>query len=529
MSSHRSKYGTRSLTGGTLQRRLLFAVSLALVLTTSAFTYYEISNRSQAVLAAKIEQGEALASNVCLNATSLILNEDFINIEHLLINSLHFPLFDRIVISDSDGHIISEAVSDDGIISATFRIDQIAIPTTRQTTVHQQPTHVEIHHPIVQGNELLGWTSLYLPLDFLAQVRQHVIGEALVASLLLFVVALFIAYWLLKKHLAELQRITHFALDLPQNIGSTTSCRDSSLELRTLVDALNWASEEIARDRTNIAKTNTQLEQRIAERTAELTMEKARAQDASRAKTEFLARMSHQMRTPMNAILGFSEIMLLDRGDLSPTNISNIQEIKQAGQQLMTFIDHALQLSALDRGDFTPELALHDIKPLLNRTYQAILPLAKQAKRHVDLDLDSDDELIAYTDSEALEHILENLLSNALSFTLPEGRIEIRCRKTENRSVTVSVSDTGPGFKAEEIDYLLAPFNRGTDSSFLPGLGIGLSLTKKYSALILAQLKVDSIEGKGTRIDIVLPGEKPEVGAATDHGADEHRTADVNS
>ena len=231
------------------------------------------------------------------------------------------------------------------------------------------------------------------------------------------------------------------------------------------------------------------------------------AQDANRAKSNFLASMSHEMRTPLNAIIGLSELTL-GYGDLNWESSSNLEKIYSAGMTLLSTVNDILDISKIEAGKLELIQVEYDIPSLINDAInQSSLFMGEKPVSFV-LDISEDFPLRLYGDDLRVKQILNNLLSNAFKYTL-EGTVELNidfsheaADSTESNMVWVSicVRDTGMGIRNEDIQNLFIDYAQ-IDSKFhrsIEGTGLGLPITKKILEIMGGSISVESEYGKGS-------------------------------
>jgi signal transduction histidine kinase len=249
-------------------------------------------------------------------------------------------------------------------------------------------------------------------------------------------------------------------------------------------------------DVTDLYQTQHQIQE--AKEAAEL---------ANRSKSEFLANMSHELRTPLNAIIGYSEAMKQNLfGPLSEHYGEYARDIYDSGRHLLSLINDILDLSKIEAGKMELAEEAVDLGDLLETCVRVVRERARTAG--LDLTVDTGKELPTLLgDSRAIKQILLNLLSNAIKFTPSGGGIAVRARESDDKSLTLEVSDSGIGIDANDISRVLAPFGQ-VDSAFKrshQGTGLGLPLVKKLAELHGGELFVDSKLGQGTRVSVVFP------------------------
>ncbi|MDQ7849896.1 MAG: PAS domain S-box protein [Armatimonadota bacterium] len=262
------------------------------------------------------------------------------------------------------------------------------------------------------------------------------------------------------------------------------------------VTARQQAEEEIRR-------LNAQLEQRVAERTAELHRAKEEAERASVAKSEFLSRMSHELRTPLNAILGFAQ--LLEMEPLPPEQRESVAHILQGGRHLLQLINEVLDISRIEAGRLTLSPEPVHAAGVLQEVVDLIAPLA--AQRGVRLGTEATDgDAFVLADLQRLKQVLLNLLSNAVKYNVPGGSVTVSCEPSRHGWLRLSVRDTGRGIPPEKLDQVFVPFARlGAEQTGVEGTGIGLALSKGLVEVMGGEMGVESVVAKGSTFWVELP------------------------
>jgi signal transduction histidine kinase len=294
------------------------------------------------------------------------------------------------------------------------------------------------------------------------------------------------------------------------------------LEVVTLLSAEAATSIENARlyrsledTKERLADYSKTLEQKVAERTQELAeknraLESANRQvlEANRRKSQFLAGMSHQLRTPMNAILGFTRLVLRRAGDVLPERQrENLGKVKESAENLLILINDLLDLSKIEAGRMEVHPALFAVPSFIQRCCESMSPLIKpgvQLRHEIASEIGE-----AYTDEDGLRQVLLNLLSNALKFThVGEVVVLVNVDKPHNNdtSLVLKVSDTGIGIATEVLADIFEEFLQGEGGSRQrEGTGLGLPIAKKWVELLDGSITTESEPGKGSTFTVTIP------------------------
>jgi signal transduction histidine kinase/DNA-binding response OmpR family regulator len=234
------------------------------------------------------------------------------------------------------------------------------------------------------------------------------------------------------------------------------------------------------------------------------------AESANKAKTDFLSAMSHDIRTPMNAIIGFTTIAQRNIEDKKAIE-ENLRKISLASNHLLTLINDILDISKVESGKLN--LCPQDLS--LVETVENLMNISQQMIREKNLDfrfrVSNIDKEIIYADKLRLNQIFINILSNAIKYTEANGSvfvdlIEENSIKPDHIKIIYRVADTGIGMSKEFIKTMYQPFSRQTDSrvNSIQGTGLGLAITKQMVDLMEGKIECESIEGKGTTFTVTI-------------------------
>ncbi len=262
-----------------------------------------------------------------------------------------------------------------------------------------------------------------------------------------------------------------------------------------------------ARDVTELKR----FEQVLKENYVELDNAKTAAEIANRAKSEFLSSMSHELRSPLNAILGFAQ--LLESGSPSPKEKSSIDQILKAGWYLLKLINEILDLALIESGKLSMSMEPMSLVDVMLECHAMIEPEAQKNDIHLHFP-QFECPCFVHADQTRVKQVLINLLSNAIKYNRPQGEVEVTCQATAPGRIRISVRDTGEGLSPEKIEELFQPFNRlGQEDGPKEGTGIGLVVSKRLIELMGGEIGVESTVGVGSVLWIELNTEdEPQIG-----------------
>jgi PAS domain S-box-containing protein len=243
------------------------------------------------------------------------------------------------------------------------------------------------------------------------------------------------------------------------------------------------------------------LEDLVTERTVELREAKARAEAANQAKGRFLATMSHEFRTPLNAILGFAQLLQMDAG-IAPGPQSKLQLIRDSGLHLLGLITDVLDMASIEAGKVSLKPSAVDLRALLDMASDSVrLRAAEKGLAYV-MEVDLRLPVQILVDGQRLRQVLLNLLSNAVKFT-DHGEVRLAVHLQDEGPGQVDlrfeVVDTGIGMTTAQQARLFQAFEQVSDASrHLGGTGLGLSISQQLVRLMGGQISVQSMAGQGS-------------------------------
>ena len=276
---------------------------------------------------------------------------------------------------------------------------------------------------------------------------------------------------------------------------------DSTVDLLQLVQATSTSLHDAK-------QLSEKLEQRVADRTAELLLANSELSRVMRSKDDFLSAMSHELRTPLNAILGLSESLAEGvYGDMNVKQVKSINTIAESGHHLLALINDLLDIAKIGAGKMELELTNTHVEDVCQASLRLVLELAQ--KKNLKLALSMDNKSVMLTaDERRLKQILVNLLSNAVKFTPEGGSVTLATTcDVESESLMFSVRDTGIGIAAEDLSRLFSPFTQ-LDSKLsrqYAGTGLGLTLVLRLVEMHGGSVTVESEIGKGSCFTIRIP------------------------
>jgi signal transduction histidine kinase len=345
------------------------------------------------------------------------------------------------------------------------------------------------------------WVSTARIAVVLREVSQRLLIATVVALGLIALVAIVTAAWLVRpiQSLVTATRRIARGEEIPPLPIRTHD------EIGMLTHRFNAMAASLADYRAQTAAQRADLERKVWERTADLELQRDKAQEAVRARTAFLANISHDLITPLNAVLGFTELLLnQEEGVLSEANRRDLSIVHHSASHLQDLIQQLLDYSRIEAGRLTLRLTSVQLLPILDQCLHSATVLKEgrsvELRRHLPAKLP---EVVG--DAVRLRQAFLNVLGNAVKFTR-EGYIAVSAY-VDGNNVVCEIEDSGIGIAPEDHWKVFAEFVQIDDSLARPyeGLGLGMPITREIIRQHGGAIRFESARGVGTRFFISLP------------------------
>ena len=279
-----------------------------------------------------------------------------------------------------------------------------------------------------------------------------------------------------------------------------------------------------------VAIQNERFYGRLLERNRELRMANNRLTELDRLKSEFISNVNHELRTPLTAIIASLDCAARTKDDASPGH-QLLDYASRQSRKLLSMIENLLTFSEAEHDSLRPDLATGDIVAAVSDYYLERLPGVSSELREFTCAREAN-VLVGRFDEQLLRQILDALIDNAVKFTAPGARIQLRVRRVTHDGsdwMGIDVIDDGPGIPADRLAALFEPFQQldGSMTRLVGGMGLGLSLARRLAEGLGGRLTATSEPGNGSTFTLLLPGVVQFDGNSAD-GSDERRLAMTN-
>ena len=504
-----------------IRRRVLFLAVVPMVLVSIMIGFYLTKAHIDYMRRTMDEHGHEIARNLGFAAEFSLLIDDRERLQQIVDRAFFGPEIDAVMILDRRGDVVARRVRQgfdsqlkQGGKPRAVKVYAFDVVSTASGTGESEELRA------AGESRRFGRVLVYLSRDHLANAARDVIVRSTLFILFGLLFASLLALLLARELLAPIQRIINLVGRVQRGDLSSRLARRSGAELGELEQGINSMVRTIENSQQDLEARVTEATAALQKTVAELR-EKGAALEASRreaveagqARERFLALVSHELRTQLNAIVGFAE--LLEKAPDARQSHEYVQIIHSASQQLLAIIDDVLSYSGLNAGTlqvekkpFNPEPLLEDVVSLLSRD-------AHRKGLELVLMIHRDTPRCVVGDPVRFSQVVTNLLINAIKFT-DSGEIIVVSESVDDgrggRQLLVSVDDSGIGIRDGIRDSLFEPFVQG-DSSIqkrFGGTGLGLSISRSLMEKMGGRIWLDDSTLGGSRFCVVLPAAEDE-------------------
>ncbi|MBN1300108.1 MAG: response regulator [Melioribacteraceae bacterium] len=279
-------------------------------------------------------------------------------------------------------------------------------------------------------------------------------------------------------------------------------------ELSRLVDELKQLNEDYQKQNIQMREQNEELKvlhRKLQDKAEELEKERSKAVELTHVKSQFLASMSHELKTPLNSIIGLSELTEKDTSTLPKTK-DRVKIVLRNSKKLLSMINNILEFSKIESGKIDVVKKTFLLTDFVNEVYSNSEILFTEKGLDFVIKLKNKKNLLIQTDRTKLEHIIMNLVSNAIKFTF-DGSVTIIVEKSNETGLQFSIQDTGIGISKDDYDKIFDEFKQieSGNTRKYSGAGLGLAICRHYVNMLNGTLTVRSVERRGSDFKVTLP------------------------
>ncbi len=485
---------------------------LALSITASLFTAWMTSKNLYDVL---VDDGLQVTQSLAEQSVLALLYGSAENAEDAVRVTLSFPSVTQVMILSQEGDVL---LSEGGPV---FSIDSYDWPTADAVVVDDVDQWVLMAPVYAEGGaieddvlllqqrgeiELLGYVVVCKSKDKLRSIQIATVVNNLIIGLLFSLILVYILRQRF-KHLTEpLYDLSTVMLEA-QKEGTEShpyAKLNGPIEVVQIARSYNKMMQVLAERDQQLRDHNEHLESEVVQRTRELVDARDMAVDANQNKSEFLANVTHELRTPLQAIIGFSDLINETIPETMDDVHQDIESILVNAENLLELINSLLDFSKAESGKMELCIQPEDLQSLFDQVLDTVKSIAEVNGNEISLDLDIPSEKIEI-DRVKVRQILLNLLSNALKFT-EKGEVMLLSRFDDNK-LTISVSDTGIGIAKENQSGIFDAFKQvdGSHTRRYQGTGLGLAISQSFSKLMGGEITLESKLNQGSTFTLIIP------------------------
>jgi signal transduction histidine kinase len=355
--------------------------------------------------------------------------------------------------------------------------------------------------PVFVGRQVIGAVSLELSTAALNETLASLETQGLIAGSAAMVIGILLALIISRSVTGPIHELAGITQRIAGGeLEQVIDRREGNDEITLLSNALDGM-------RSDLHRLYTSLEQQVTERTRELIQARDQALEASRFKTQLLAKVSHELRTPLGAIMGYTELLQNGMfGSLSPEQKNVTAEVIDSTDYLTKLVNQLLDQAQNESAAIRLHVTAFELAALLHQVETQMSVLTRNKGLLFTTELADDLPPLLFGDRDRLQQILVNLVGNAIKFT-DSGQIGVRLFRLGATHWGIQVSDTGMGIPQEAQAYIFEPFRQvdGSLTRQYGGTGLGLTIVQQLVQLMDGEIKLESENGRGTVFTILLP------------------------
>lgn len=476
--------------------KILLVTVLPVVITSIILAYIFISGRVDEFNKRTHDQGNDLVSYLSLMSEYGAFSNNFEYLEPILVHTLSQKNIVAIYIEGPNKEVIlkrrNKKYKNIDLKIIGKNINKVFSSSIIKTSVVIDDVY-DATNIISNNNSIIGRVNIVMNLSDVNLLKKQIIRNGIITTFILIMITVFIALLFSRSVTKPISRIYRGVNIIKQGSLEHRIPVDFSGELAVLANGIN-----------NMTSSLEVSHSKEKQRNEALIIAKQEAESANRAKSLFLSSMSHEMRTPMNAILGFSQLIEMDAKD--EVTKDNVEEIINASKHLLELIEDLLAISEIESDKVILYIDSYNLKNIIESCLSMVKSSAEKMSIHIDNKVDLLPDININVDGKRFKQVALNLLSNAIKYNKNNGSVIIDYSLDDENTLCLSITDTGKGISSDYYDQVFNYFDRaGQEASNIPGSGLGLAISKKLIEKMNGSIGFESTVGEGSRFWVKVP------------------------
>lgn len=476
--------------------KLLLVTVIPVIITSIILAYILISGRVDEFNKRINEQGNNIVNYLSLMSEYGVFSNNFRYLEPMLAHTLSQRNIVAIYIEDSSKSIVLKKINSSYKNLDIKNVDKNIYKEFSSVILKTSVVIDDIDDAVnvtPVNNSIIGSVNVIMDLSDVKLLKTKIVRNGIITTFVLILATMIIALLFSRSITKPISRIYEGVNTIKQGRLDHRIPINFSGELATLANGINDMTSSL-----DIAQSKEQKRQEA------LIIAKQEAESANRAKSLFLSSMSHEMRTPMNAILGFSQLIEMDAKDECTKD--NIGEVINASRHLLELIEDLLSISEIESNKVNLCIESYELKNILDFCLSMVKSSAEKMSIRIDNKVDLLPDVNIHVDDKRFKQVVLNLLSNAVKYNKQNGTVSIDYSIDDENILCLSIIDTGNGIPVDYHDQVFNYFDRaGQESSNIAGTGLGLAISKKLIERMNGTIGFESTIGEGSHFWVKVP------------------------